>query len=308
MSEIHSYGKVWGFGHREASELVNQRVYIEEKVDGSQFSAKRVGADVFFRSKSVQLIDGAIPDLFRPSVEHIRGVAERMVEGATYRFEAMKAAKHNTLQYGRVPLGHCVMFDVDFGREVYANRETLVDAANALCVEPVPLIASNVLLTSAEDLLDLLKRDSFLGGSLVEGIVVKPHVNVYSNDGKRICGKIVSEHFKETHRKEWVPDSPDGRKVELRIADAIGTPARFAKAVQRLRERDELTGTVKDIGALIREVAEDIESECRSMIEEMLYEEYRKEVKRLAVRQVPQWYKAELVKSAFGNTPLEPTE
>jgi hypothetical protein len=299
MSEIHSYGKVWAFGHREASQIVGMVVRIEEKIDGSQFSAMRaLDGTLHFRSKSVALIDGAIPDLFRPSVDHLRSVSENMVPGWTYRMEAMKGPRHNTLQYGRAPAGHCVLFDIDRGREDYAGRDVMETNAALLGIEVVPQIDVCVL-SSPEDLTKHRGRFSFLGGALIEGVVCKPLANVYTPDGKRIAAKLVSEAFKETHSKEWVPDKGAKQEIERRIADAIGTPARFAKAVQRLRDEGRASGTVKDIGSLIAEVAKDIHEECRGTIEQMLYDEYRKTITRIVTGRVPEWYKRELLASSF---------
>lgn len=298
MSEIHSYGKVWAFGHREASQVIGLRCRVEEKIDGSQFSAKRVGSQVFFRSKGVMLIDGAIPDLFGPTVEHFRSVAHMMRDGAVYRCEAMKAPRHNTLTYARVPNGHAVLFDVDSGREQYATADEIAEEAARLGIEAVPQL-DDCIIVSPDDLARHLQRTSFLGGALVEGVVVKPHANVYTPDGKRIAAKLVSEAFKETHSKEWVPEKAAKTEIERRIADEIGTPARFAKAVQRLRERGESTGTVKDIGALIGEVAKDLDEECESYIKDALYAEYRKTIMRLVTSRVPEWYKRQLLSDAF---------
>jgi hypothetical protein len=296
---IHSYGKVWSFGHKEASTLIGMRVRVEEKVDGSQFSAMKDDAgNLHFRSKSVMMVDGAIPALFQPSVDHIRSVAWVMEPGTTYRFEAMRAARHNTLQYSRAPKGHCVLFDIDRGDQDYCSRGVLVGVADALAVDPVPQL-DECVLESPDDLTRHLEVTSFLGGALVEGVVVKPLANVYTPDGKRIAAKLVSEAFKETHSKVWIPDKARKDVIEKRIADAIGTPARFAKAVQRLRERDEWTGTVKDIGGLIGEVAKDLDEECKGVIEQMLYDEYRKTVVRLVTSRVPFWYKKELLGEAF---------
>lgn len=299
-NEIRSYGKVWAFGHREASMLVGTEVVIQEKVDGSQFSARRIGDDLFCRSKSVALIDGAIPDLFQPSVEHLRGVLGEMREGVTYRFEAMARPRHNTLTYSRVPRGHLVLFDVDADNECYEDHGSIVMEASRLGVEPIPLL-DTCYLRSPDDLTKWLDRESFLGGALVEGVVCKPVVPIYGADKKRIAAKLVSEAFKETHSKEWIPDKAQKTEIERRIADAIGTPARFAKAVARLRERDAWTGTVKDIGGLIGEVAKDIDEECRGLIEEMLYAEYRKTITRLVTGRVPEWYKRHLVAEAFNS-------
>lgn len=296
---IHSYGKVWAFGHREAAQVVGRLCRIEEKVDGSQFSAMRVGDEIAFRSKSVELRDGAIPDIFVPSVEHMRSVRHLMRDGSTYRMEALKGPRHNTLTYGRAPRGNCVLFDVDMGREDYMAHDAMVSESERLGIECVPLLDVCVL-RGPDDLQSHLNRESVLGGALIEGVVAKPVENIYTPDGKRIAAKLVSEAFKETHSKEWIPDKAQKSEIERRIADAIGTPARFAKAVQRLRESGAATNTEKDIGPLIREVEKDVDEECRSIIEEMLYAEYKKTITRLVTSRVPWWYKERLVSDAFG--------
>lgn len=301
MSKIPSYGKVWALGQPPTHSIVGRFVDIQEKTDGSQCSFMFDGETLYARSKGAELIEGAIPELFRPTYAHFAHLASAgaLPPGRIYRGEAFKSARHNVLTYGRVPMGHFVLFDVDTnGMQSYADHETIAAEAHRLGVEPVPLLFRGVLVSS-DQVTDLLRTESCLGGALVEGVVVKPHDPDYYSDGKRIVAKIVSEAFKETHRKEWVPDRPQREDVITRVVAAVSTPARWDKAIQRLRESGNCTDSPKDIGALIGSIQADIREECEHDIKEMLFDAFRKDIMRLTTSQFPQWYKERLARSAF---------
>lgn len=302
MTTIPSYGKIWALGHPLTKPMVGREVVIEEKVDGSQFSAMvDHNGKLHMRSKGAEIHFGNVQDLFQPTVDHFvsQSMSGRMVPGVIYRGEAMKSERHNTLRYSRVPRGHLVLFDVDGGGQAYVGVEERSDHANAIKVEPVPVLFRGVL-ESEEQVMELLKRESFLGGALVEGVVIKPLVpDYYPADGKRIAAKFVSEAFKETHRKTWVPDKPERGDVVARVVEQVSGPARWEKAIQRLREAGELTDSPKDIGGIMKLVQNDVDEECREDIRDILYQAFRKEILRQSTSAIPAWYKQRLAASAF---------
>lgn len=300
MGTIPSYGKIWAFGNPLTAYLVGSEVVVEEKIDGSQLSCMNSGGVLHVRSKGAEIHLGAVPELFQNSVATLVRLHESgmLTDGFVYRMEAMKGPKHNVLTYGRAPKGNVVLLDVDMGGQTFASPSRRQEEADRLGVECVRTIFSGVIERSSQ-LDKFLGSESQLGQVTAEGIVVKPVVAQYYSDGKRIAAKIVTEAFKETHRKNWIPDRPDRANLMDRIVECVSTPVRWEKAVMRLAERSELSNEPKDIGPLMREIVSDVEVECVDEIKQMLWEAYRKEVLRMSAKDVPQWYKTRLAKSAF---------
>lgn len=299
---VPSYGKVWSFGNPQTAYLVGSEVVVEEKVDGSQLSCCVHEGALYVRSKGAEIHLGAVPELFTNSVNtlvrlHSEG---KLTEGLIYRMEAMKGPRHNTLTYGRAPLGNVVLFDVDNGQQTFMTPAERQAEADRLGIECVRTIFSGVIERSSQ-LDTFLGAESQLGGVTAEGIVVKPAnaMAQYYQDGKRIAAKLVTEAFKETHRKNWMPDRPEKAALLDTIVESVSTPVRWEKAVMRIAERGELANEAKDIGPIMREVIADVESECQHEIKEMLWLSYRKEVLRMCSKDVPDWYKRRLAKQAF---------
>ena len=115
-------------------------------------------------------------------------------------------------------------------------------------------------------------------------------------------GKYVSEAFKEVHGGEWRENNPTNRDVIDRLILMYRTPARWAKAVQHLRDAGKLTDSPKDIGPLIKEVQVDVEAECADEIKEQLYRHAISHIRRAISGGLPEWYKQELMKSQFSET------
>lgn len=298
---IRSYAKILALGHRALEPLLTHEVVVEEKVDGSQFSFGMRSGVLHMMSKRVPIhgLEGC-PNLFQPTVRHVIACFEArlLVEGWTYRGEAVHAPRHNTLTYARVPQGNFVLFDVDTGLESYVTPEAREQIAFDLGVDRISVIARRRMADITEgDLTQWLTMTSQLGGALIEGVVIKPLACIVGVDGKRLAGKFVSEAFKETHSKEWRTDRPQKLDMLKEIGEAISGPARWKKSVQRLRDEGRLTESPKDIGPLIAEVQRDVTEECEDEIKAMLYAAYRKEIVRTSTNGVAEWYKREL---AFG--------
>lgn len=117
-------------------------------------------------------------------------------------------------------------------------------------------------------------------------------------------GKFVTEKFKEAHK---VNPEYQGKNVFMqKLIDSVATEARWDKAVQRLRERDEFTNSPKDIGPLLKEVSTDILDEEKEELKNQLLKHFWKEISRGATRGLPEWYKEKLAKDNFDNvTPPE---
>ena len=309
VSSWHSYPSIYNIGHRAVGSLLMVPVNIEEKVDGSQFSfCLTEDGELKVRSKGAVMVTDAPEKMFNRAVESVKAVQDRLVPGWTYRAEYLMKPKHNTLCYERIPTGHLIIFDVNTGEETYLPYSAKKIEAERLGFECVALIFSG-MVRDIQQFRDFLETPSVLGGSKVEGVVVKPtDYNLWAVDKKVLLGKFVSEAFKEAHGKEWKVTNPTNGDVLQLLGARFTTSARWMKAVQHLREAGLLEDSPKDIGALMREVPTDIEKECRDEITQALWDWAWPAIKRMTTRGLPEWYKDELLKRQFANDELKGTE
>lgn len=281
---IPDYGKIHTVGHRDLRQLFDGEVVVQEKVDGSQFSAFVDEAGTLHcRSKCNPLDidkDGA-KGLFAPSIQHLLTVKHNMVSGWTYRFEAMAKAKHNVLAYERAPAGNLVLYDL-FVTEGEPFEGSLDTPAWALAVEPVQEIFRGI--TSESKLQDFLAAKPQLGGAMAEGVVIK-------NYALGLKGKFVAPRFQEIMHNRPAKAPKEGIVQEL--ARKYCSEARWEKAIAHLREAGTIgdEAAVKDIGPLIREVQRDVLDECGVEIREALFEAFAKDLRNGWIAGLPEFYK-----------------
>lgn len=315
----HSYPSTFQLGHKALTSLFDGPVLVEEKVDGSQFSfgvfwtPERAAVPDYgiidakddlilalrCRSKGAQLNLIAPEKMFAPAIETARRLATTvgLNPGWTYRGEFLGKPKHNALAYARVPKDHVILFDVNPAQEDYVSWEDKAAEAERLGLEVVPRLFHGTI-TDLEMFRLLLDTVSVLGGQKIEGVVVKNYAR-FGLDKKVLIGKYVSEAFKEVHAAEWKAENPkSGDIVEILIRQ-YKTPARWAKAVQHLRDAGTLEHAPKDIGLLMREVPEDIAKDAEEDIKARLWAWAWPKVRRGVLAGLPEWYKDQLLASQF---------
>lgn len=113
--------------------------------------------------------------------------------------------------------------------------------------------------------------------------------------GTPLFAKLVREEFKEDQKREWKEANPSGADIRRALGESLQSPARWRKAVQYLKETGAHTGTPRDIGALMKRVSQDLEEEMRAEIAQRLMDWAWKEVKRVALHGLPEFYKRELL-------------
>lgn len=295
LASWHSYPSIFALGHRALERLLDGPVLVEEKVDGSQFSFGLFRDGLRARSKGAQLNIVAPERMFERAIASIQTLD--LHPGWTYRGEYLQKPKHNALAYDRVPAKNVILFDINRGHEDYLSPDEKAEEASRLGLEIVPAIYHGVLadLTTFRD---VINRISVLGGQKVEGVVVKNY-GQFGPDKKVLMGKYVSEAFKEVHAHEWKEANPTSTDIIERIVTDYRTPARWAKALQHMKEAGQIEGSPRDIGIILKEVWPDIEKECKDEIKERLYQWAQSHVRRGVTRGLPEWYKDELVKLQF---------
>jgi len=292
---MDKFPKIWALGHKNICNLFNYDVEITEKIDGSQFVFGWDKDGVYHcRSKGVMIDpeEGAVPDLFQAVVEWSSTLPH--LSDSVYYGEAMKGPKHNTLKYDTYPCNHFALFGMSNweGDDHVVDHEQLTFQASVLECDVVPLLHKGK--ANFELVESLLGKESYLGGVKAEGVVVKADVD-YECMGRYIpimCGKYVSEEFKEVHKSN--PTYTSGKSNVQDLFDLYRAETRWEKAIQHLQENGTLLGEPKDIGALMKRVNKDIEEECIDEIKEQLWKIYRKDFIKNSTVGLPQWYKHRL--------------
>lgn len=321
MSSWHSYPSSFNLGHRAVRDLLMVPHYIEEKVDGSQFSMGLIAADdvptdcfLRVRSKGAEMSVDAPEKMFTKAVETAKRLASLEAQAAgvglhpgwTYRCEYLRVPKHNTLAYDRVPVNHLILFDVNTGDQSWLNREELEAEGARIGLEVVPLLrVATGGATTLEDIRKLLETTSVLGGNKIEGVVVKQQGPdyLYGMDHKTLIGKFVSEQFREAHGVAWKESNPTSGDILMQLGTKYQHPGRWMKAVQHLREAGQLEGSPRDIGKLIIEVQKDLGKEEKEEIKTLLWKWANPHIMRMATRGVAEWYKELLLKQQFEQEP-----
>lgn len=299
MGVLRSYSSSYALGHRAIlSTLFEGSVVVEEKIDGSQFSFGVRDGHLHCRSKGKEIFDPAAEvGLFGPACKTALELAPLLIDGWTYRGEALAKPKHNTLAYDRVPKGNVILWDIDAGNECYLSRQGKEKEAERLGLEVVPVFYEGVV-GALDPLMLNMERVSCLGGSKIEGMVFKNY-GQFGTDKKILVGKYVSERFKELNGVEFKKANPTTRDVVSQLGDMFRCEARWDKAVQHLKERGEWQGSPRDIGPLIKEVQADIKVEGADLIRDKLYGYAIPTILRLAIRGFPEWYRERLLKEAI---------
>ena len=295
---IPAFVKIFSIGTDYIKDIFNEEVEVSEKIDGSQFGWGKVNGELFIRSKGAQLFVDNPNKMFQEGVDYIRSIEHLLPEGIAFYGEYLKKPKHNTLIYNRVPKNHIILFGA---KHVVGDTFTsnLDYYANELDLEVVPRV--NVKIYDLEQIKSFLDTESCLGGPKIEGVVVKNYNRAFLLGGQPIpmmCGKFVSEIFKEVHKARWNKEE-NGKGRFQTFCDSFKTDARWEKAVQHLNEAGQLEHTPRDIGKLFKEIAEDIESEEKEAIKDWLWNEYRKDIIRAASVGFADWYKSKLLNRAF---------
>jgi len=300
-SPIRSYSSPFNLGHKALTNLFNcKRIIVQEKIDGSQFSFGLVDGELECRSKGQKVL-AEDPGMFALAYATARDLAIQglLREGYTYRGEFLMKPKHNTLVYDRVPKGNIILFDIDCGDQDYLGWGEVEDIARSLDLEYVPTWEQEGK-PSIEQIEIWMQEKSVLGNTTIEGLVFKNY-NEFGRDSKVLMGKYVSEKFREKHDKDWKDRNPGDKAFTAMLTEQYSTEARWAKAVQHLREAGELENEPRDIPKLLKEVNRDVLEECGEEIADKLFKHFWKQISRGLARGLPEWYKETLMEDTFGS-------
>lgn len=302
---LNAYPKVLHVGSLGTDRLLDGEVSVQVKYDGSQFSAQVDENNNFIYRSSGQIINPNCCDkIFQPTVAHFESLKSVIdfssMAGLIFRGEAFCKPRQNTLTYARVPKGHFILFDVEKRDGSYVTKHPDIQCfANRLQVDCVEELYYGRL--TLEQLQDMQKKyfeqECMLGGCKMEGIVIKNYNQLIEVGGKirPVFCKLVRPEFKEMNHgnPDWQPSK--GKFEEF--AEGFKTEARWRKAIEHLRDRGKLSGELKDIPVIIKEVHDDILAEQEAFIKERLFQLFWKDIKKAAVKSLPEWYKSVLTET-----------
>jgi len=306
MTSWHTYPKIYSIGHAALQGFFDAPVVIQEKVDGSQFSFGLIDGVLKCRSRGKEIELDEPDKMFAQGVAAVRERIHLLTPGWTYRGEYLQKPKHNTIPYARTPQSNIILFDINPSEESYLSHSAVKTEAERIGFEAVECFTGDVgtIIKTAEDLFSCLTKDSALGGAKIEGVVCKRTIGntVFGKDGKALMAKFVSEQFKERHVHSWKETNPSTGDVILAIAESFRTEAIWEKAIQRLRDIGVIQDAPQDIGPLLRDVKNDIETEWAADIAKRLVAHAMPIILRKVTAGLPEWYKKRLVETQFKET------
>jgi hypothetical protein len=304
---VKSIPKIYALGHRYTQDIFDGEVWVQEKIDGSQFSFSVEsipgGTQLHCFSKSTE-INLAAPGMFEAGVNTVRAMwhAGQIPEGWTFQCEYLAKPKHNVLTYACIPHGHLVLFDVRDPSGKYCPEE--VDAwAKVFDITPVPTYYRGNGIVFFKDtvaelqhcpVFDLVEHDSILGGTKIEGIVIKNYGKQHaeSQSGTApMTAKIVSDRFKEKHLVGPLNRKAQPGELIQSIVSRYRTEARWLKAIQHLKESGKLVNGPEDIGPLLAELGTDLLAEEQEEIKQTLFDDHWKQIVRGVSDGFSQYYK-----------------
>jgi hypothetical protein len=283
VDEFTSYGKVYALGrHRDHGPILDGPVYVEEKIDGSQFSF-RMAEDRLIRFRSSgQEINPHAPGMFAAGVAAIQARGDLIPPGITFRGEYLAKPRHNVIAYERIPRGHVILWGIDGPAGEYETLESLAEQMN---LESVPVLRPLGPLNGLDDLAPILASTRSILGGPIEGVVIK---SAAVGERGQMRAKVVTEAFRET-RSQPAPRASDA-DFFASLGRYYSTSARWDKAILALRERGEITDSGRDIGGIIRQVQADVFQEHGAEIAAACLERARKEIARGSTDGLPAWY------------------
>jgi len=288
---MKAFPKIFQLDSRYVDGILDNEVEITEKVDGSQIIISKIDGVLSIRSKGADIYKEDCPNLFKPAVQHILSIQASLPDNIILYGETLCKPRHNVLNYDKVPKNHIVLFGaMDLSKNM-KDREYLRSIAEKIDVDIIPILYQGNITRDEID--KLLENISYLGRNKIEGVVVKNYQKQAMVGGiilPLMSGKLVSKEFQEVHQRDWKKENTSKGKWQT-FCEGFKSEARWRKAVQHLRDKDELENDPADIGKLMKEINKDIEEEEKETIKDFLYKEFKNDVLSSAKIGFAEWYK-----------------
>ena len=174
----------------------------------SQFGFGKINGEVVARSKGKMLVLDACDSMFVQAAGQVQRIAHLLPNNVAFWGEYLNKPKHNLVAYDRVPKNNIMLFgfaDLDWNDPAYDYAyDQLSYWAETFEFDVAPILYQGELIRDIDLIVDhltqLLSTDSYLGGSKIEGVVIKnwaEHALIGDRYLYPLTGKYVSGHFKE---------------------------------------------------------------------------------------------------------------
>ena len=290
-----AYDKIYRIDSKDCKGVFGGLLEFTEKIDGSQVGwGWRVQDNTFIvRSKGRELQELEPDEIgqFKRIYSWLQDIKEKIPTGYFFYGEYLERAKHNKINYARIPKGFCCVFAVwNENTQQWLSYNEMKAIVDRIGLDIVPLLDIKL----ADEIADLptymgellSKAKPYLGGDIVEGIVVKDY-SLYDKRDMTV-GKLVSESFKEVKHKKTDCKDPL-LKVES-LFSAYATTARWDKAIQHCKDRGELTGKHTDIPMLLKELMQDLMEEEGENIKQELFKIFKKQLHKTITEGFADYY------------------
>jgi len=298
------YNKVLTLGDPYIIDLLNGRIVVEEKVDGAQFRFGRINGKLMCGSHRIDFDElHAVDAMFQPAWTYVLSISDRLPDNVMFYTEFLGRVRQNRLIYEVVPKNGLMLFDAYwFAESRWATLDELLRFANAIDIDPPRVLYDDDGKGFDKALADdLLRSVSCLGNTLIEGLVIKnygqPGGDRYHHGPSFACGKFVQP--KRAEKNQTVRNAADANDVVARIVERFKTEARWAKAVQHVKEDGRLEGSMRDVKALLAEVENDVLEENSDEIIDMLWDRFGHAIIKGIRDGLPEWYKKRLSEQQF---------
>jgi len=197
---------LWGeWSREEFGYLADCEWDFSEKVDGTSVKVAWDGKSVTFGGHTKDSL------LYAPLVKVLQDtftlerLAAQFPEGGTVLFGEGYGAKIQKGGGNYIPDGvGFILFDVVVGRW-YLRRDSVVEIADAFGVPVVPIVGIGTLW----DALNMVKEGfesqcAFVPGTRAEGLVMRPHLELFGRNGRRVITKVKYKDFHSEPKKKGV--------------------------------------------------------------------------------------------------------
>lgn len=308
MKKVPSYPKILNLGAAYTEDALLGQLVIQEKVDGSLFGfGVNDEGQLVIRSKSVDIDPEVGQDMFQKAIDYVKGLnlPERGLRDVYFYCEYLQKPKHNVCAYTKTPSNHLVLFDVMIdgrfynGEDIPTRLNQLAGWAMDLGIDPIPVLGYGKF--DKDELPSFFGKDSYLGGSKIEGIVIKNYARniMYNGHVYPLYTKFVRPEYRELSQELWQPGE---NKLEAYM-ETFHSENRWKKVMQHAKEAGQLTYTPKDIGNLLPLIYEDVLLEEAENIKKFLFDYYKGEFLNISKRGFPEWYKTQLLERLATSAP-----
>lgn len=261
-------------------EATDKVVWIQEKIDGSNVGILWTEEDGLVIQSRTTIIDQSSPGMFKKVVDWAVANVDKFQDHFGYLFYG-EMPGNGKLRYPDAP--PFIVFDIFYPQ---TNTWLFPDVIARDMGIPYASFLYEGGYHSIEHVQSFIGQSQF-GDVTVEGVVVKSfevpcwYENKTTGETMHytaplLAGKVVREDYKETK----APKTNLAHVVDplYAIAEALVTPARLQKAVQRLQEEGRYDPDKPHL--LIPIVSQDVHKEDQDYVKELLFNAYWKQLGR----------------------------